>query len=392
MTMRILVVHNYYQQAGGEDEVFRAEVALLREHGHEVSTLTTENGPVHGLRSLVAARDAVWSVGFQRRMIESLRRTRPDIVHFHNTFFQVSPAAYYACRDAGVPVVQTLHNYRLVCPSATFYRGGRACEDCLGRAVPLPGIRHGCYRASRGQTAVVAGMLTAHRWLGTWERCVDVYVATTEFARTKFIAGGLPAEKIAIKPNFCPVDPGQGHGAGGYALFVGRLSPEKGVETLIAAWRRLGGTIPLYLVGDGPLASVVEEFVGKTERCHWLRWQPREKVLALMREARVLLVPSECYETFGLVVAEAYAAGLPVIGSQHGSVGAIIDDGHTGLHVRPGDPDDLATKVEWTFSHPRELAAMRTNARAAFEARYTPDVNYALLMGIYDRARNGALI
>ena len=387
--MRILVVHNYYQQAGGEDEVFRAEVTLLRERGHDVSTLTTENGAVHGLRSLVAARDAVWSVGFQRRLIECLRQSRPDVAHFHNTFFQVSPAAYYACRDAGVPVVQTLHNYRLVCPSATFYRDGRACEDCVGRAVALPGIRHGCYRRSRSQTAVVAGMLTAHRWLGTWQRSVDAYIAMTEFAREKFIAGGLPAEKIAIKPNFCATDPGIGNGAGGYALFVGRLSPEKGVETLMAAWRRLGGTVPLYVVGDGPLAPAVEEFVGKVERCHWLGWQPKDKVLALMRDARVLVVPSDCYETFGLVVAEAYAAGLPVIGSRHGSIGAIIDDGRTGLHVRPGDPEDLASKVEWAFSHPSELATMRTNAREVFETRYTPAVNYDLLMGIYDRVRNG---
>ena len=387
--MRILVVHNYYQQAGGEDEVFRAEVALLREHGHDVSTLTTENGAVHGLRSLVAARDAVWSVGFQRRLIECLRQSRPDVAHFHNTFFQVSPAAYYACRDAGVPVVQTLHNYRLVCPSATFYRDGRACEDCVGRAVALPGIRHGCYRQSRAQTAVVAGMLAAHRWLGTWQRSVDAYIAMTEFAREKFIAGGLPAEKIALKPNFCATDPGIGNGAGGYALFVGRLSPEKGVETLMAAWLRLGGTVPLYVVGDGPLAPAVGEFVGKTERCNWLGWQLKYKVLALMQEARVLVLPSECYEMFPLVLAEASAAGLPVIGSRHGSVGAIIDDGRTGLHVRPGDPEDLASKVEWAFSHPSELAIMRTNAREIFETRYTPAVNYDLLMGIYDRVRNG---
>jgi len=387
--MRILVVHNYYQQAGGEDEVFRAEVALLRERGHDVSTLTTENGAVHGLRSLVAARDAVWSVGFQRRLTECLRQSRPDVAHFHNTFFQVSPAAYYACRDAGVPVVQTLHNYRLVCPSATFYRDGRACEDCVGRAVALPGIRHGCYRGSRSQTAVVAGMLTAHRWLGTWQRSVDAYIAMTEFAREKFIAGGLPAAKIALKPNFCATDPGIGNGAGGYALFVGRLSPEKGVETLMAAWRRLGGTVPLYVVGDGPLAPAVEEFVGKVERCHWLGWQPKDKVLALMRDARVLVLPSECYEMFPLVLAEASAAGLPVIGSRHGSVGAIIDDGRTGLRVRPGDPEDLASKVEWAFSHPSELATMRTNAREVFETRYTPAVNYDLLMGIYDRVRNG---
>ena len=224
--MRILVVHNYYQQAGGEDEVFRAEVALLREHGHEVSTLTTENGAVHGLRG--------W--------LRALRRP------------------------------------------------------------PLAG---------------------------------------------------------------------------------------EGREMLMAAWRRLGGTVPLYVVGDGPLAPAVQEFVGKVERCHWLGWQPKDKVLALMRDARVLVLPSECYEMFPLVLAEASAAGLPVIGSRHGSVGAIIDDGRTGLRVRPGDPEDLASKVEWAFSHPSELATMRTNAREVFETRYTPAVNYDLLMGIYDRVRNG---
>jgi glycosyltransferase involved in cell wall biosynthesis len=387
--MRILIVHNHYQQAGGEDEVFRAETALLRERGHSVFTLTAENGPVRGrLDALIAARDAVWSSDFRRTLTESLGQTRPDVAHFHNTFFRVSPSAYYACRDAGVTVVQTLHNYRLVCPAATFYRAGRVCEDCVGRDVALPGIRHGCYRRSRGQTAVVAGMLTAHRWLGTWQRGVDGYIAMTEFAREKFISGGLPAEKIAIKPNFCPVDPGRGEGDGGYALFVGRLSPEKGVATLMAAWRRLGGRVPLYVVGDGPLAAAVGEFVRKTERCHWLGWQPKAKVLAMMREARVLVVPSEWYEMFPLVLAEAYATGLPVIGSRLGSVGEIIDDGRTGLHVRPGDAEDLATKVEWAFSHPKELAEMRTHARAEYEAEYTPDSNYHRLMEIYEGARS----
>src|SRR5262245_60882422 len=243
--MRILVVHNHYQQAGGEDEVFRAEAALLGERGHAVFTLTAENGPVHGLHALTAARDAVWSTGFRRALSEMLRQTRPDVAHFHNTFFRMSPSAYYACRDAGVAVVQPLHNYRLLCPSATFYRHRRVCEDCVGRVIALPGIRHGCYRGSRGQTAVVAGMLTTHRWLGTWRQCVDSYVAMTEFARAKFIAGGLPADKIAVKPNFCAVDPGMGDGAGGYALFVGRLSVEKGIATLMDAWPRLRGRVPL---------------------------------------------------------------------------------------------------------------------------------------------------
>jgi len=230
-------------------------------------------------------------------------------------------------------------------------------------------------------------MLTVHRRLGTWQRCVDRYIAMTEFARAKFIAGGLPAEKIAVKPNFCPVDPGIGRGAGGYALFVGRLSAEKGVETLMAAWSRLGGRVPLMIVGDGPLAPRVQEFVARTDRCQWLGWEPKERVLELMRSAMFLVVPSEWYEMFPLVLAEAYATGLPVIGSRLGSVGAVVVDGQTGLCVRPADPDDLAAKVEWAVSHPDELAEMRTNARAEFEAKYTPERNYQMLMEIYDQAR-----
>ena len=388
--MRILIVHNHYQQAGGEDEVFRAEAALLRQHGHSVLTLTTENGDVSGLRSLAAARDTLWSTRFHRVLTATLRRDRPDVAHFHNTFFRVSPAAYYACRNAGVPVVQTLHNYRLMCPAATFYRDGRVCEDCIGSAIASPGIRRGCYRGSRVQTAVVAGMLTMHRSLGTWQRCVDRYIATTEFARAKFIAGGLPAEKITVKPNFCPADPGVGLGEGGYALFVGRLSAEKGIGTLMNAWRRLGRPVPLYIAGDGPQAASVKEFVGKTDRCHWLGWQPKEAVAELLRNATCLIVPSECYETFGLVIAEAYAAGLPVVGSRLGSIGAAIDDRRTGLHANPGDPGDLAAKVEWVFSHPHELAEMRAHARAEFEAKYTAERNHQMLTEIYDQVRSVA--
>src|SRR2546427_3800885 len=193
--MRILIVHNHYQQAGGEDEVFRAEVALLHEHGHSVLTLTTENGDVRGLRSLAAARDTLWSSRFQRVLTATLRRESPDVAHFHNTFFRVSPAAYYACRNAGVPVVQTLHNYRLMCPAATFYRDGRVCEDCMGSAVALPGIRRGCYRRSRVQTAVVAGMLTMHPAPGTGERRVHRYIARTQIPPAKINPRRPPAPK-----------------------------------------------------------------------------------------------------------------------------------------------------------------------------------------------------
>src|SRR5205814_1104988 len=171
-----------------------------------------------------------------------IRAQRPRVAHFHNTFPLISPAAYYAARAEGVGVVQTLHNFRLLCPNALFFRDGKVCEDCLGRPVAWPGVVHGCYRGSRAASAATAVMTAAHRALGTWRTAVDVYVALTEFSRQKFIAGGLPAEKIAVKANFVYPDPGPGAGAGGYAVFVGRLSAEKGVETLLAAWRPLGGS------------------------------------------------------------------------------------------------------------------------------------------------------
>jgi len=389
--MRILIVHNHYQQAGGEDEVFRAETALLREHGHAVVTLTIQNSPVSGLGALGAARDAFWSRAFRRTLARAIEESRPDVAHFHNTFFRVSPSAYDACRQAGIPVVQSLHNYRLVCPGATLYRDGAACEDCLGGNVLTRSVRHACYRGSRAETAVVAGMLTAHRWLGTWQRSVDCYIAMTEFARETFIEGGLPAEKITIKPNFASVDPGRGDGRGRYALFVGRLSAEKGIGTLMTAWRALPRRVPLLIAGDGPLASRVADFTRTTPGCQWLGQQSRQSIARLMQDAAFLVVPSECYEMFPLVIAEAYAAGLPVIGSSHGSVGALIDDGRTGRHVRAGNPADVAAVVTWAATHPAELADMRAQARAEFEAKYTAERNYKTLIDIYDQTRSAAI-
>lgn len=236
-------------------------------------------------------------------------------------------------------------------------------------------------------SGVVAAMLTTHRALGTWARGVDVYIALTEFARRKFMEGGLPAEKIVVKPNFVHPDPGPGEGKGGYALFVGRLSPEKGVRTLLRAWERLKG-IPLKIVGDGPLQAEMEDLVrgGGLEGVEMLGRRPREEVLGLMREAGVLVFPSECYENFPMTVAEAFACGLPVVASRLGAMAGIVEDGRTGLLFAPGDAEDLAAKVAWLFSHPEELARMRREARAEYEAKYTAERNYQLLMEIYGQA------
>jgi len=385
--MKIILVHNRYQQPGGEDAVFAAEMALLRRHGNEMVEYIEDNQRINGMNRFAVASRAIWSCSSQSKLNQILQDTRPNAVHFHNTFLLISPSAYYACQKFAVPVVQTLHNYRLLCPAGTFYRNGHICEDCLGKTPPWPGILHACYRDSRAETAVVSTMLTIHRWIRTWREQVDVYVALTEFARKKFIEGGLPSEKIVVKPNFVHPDPGIREEKGLYALFVGRLSSEKGLRTLLWAWQYLQ-KIPLKIVGDGPLMEEVSAYV-KTHKLEWVELIGRcnhEEVLELMKGARYLVLPSECYETFGLVAVEAFACGVPVIASRLGAMAEIVDDGRTGLHFEPGNSEDLAAKVEWAWTHPEAMSEMGREARREYEEKYTAEKNYKMLLDIYERA------
>lgn len=384
--MKILAVHNRYQRPGGEDQVFVDETALLETRNHRVLRYEVHNDQVKHVNHLTLAKDTIWNTSAYRELRALIRRERPDVVHFHNTLPLVSPAGYYAARAEGVPVIQTLHNYRLLCPVALFFRDGRVCEDCMGKAVPWPGVVHGCYQGSRAASGVIATMLTVHRALRTWTEMVDVYVALTEFARNKFVEGGLPAGKIVVKPNFVVPDPGRGQGGGGYALFVGRLAPEKGTGTMLAAWDRLGTRIPLKIVGDGPLKDQVVEAAARRSNVEWLGHRPVADVHALMRKADMLVFPSQWYETFGRVAAEAFAAGTPVIAANIGAVAELVEHGRTGLKFRPGDPEDLVTQVEWALSHSAELRRMREEVRAEFEARYTAERNYRALMEIYQAA------
>ena len=384
--MKILAVHNRYQRPGGEDQVFVDETALLETRNHRVLRYEVHNDQVKHVNRLTLAKDTVWNTSAYRELRALIRRERPDVVHFHNTLPLVSPAGYYAAKAEGAPVIQTLHNYRLLCPVALFFRDGRVCEDCMGKAVPWPGVVHRCYRGSRAASGVIATMLTVHRALRTWTEMVDVYVALTEFARNKFIEGGLPAGKIVVKPNFVAPDPGQGPGGGGYALFVGRLAPEKGTGTMLAAWDRLGTRIPLKIVGDGPMRDRVVEAAARQSNVEWLGHRPVEDVHALLGKADMLIFPSQWYETFGRVAAEAFAAGTPVIAANIGAVAELVEHGRTGLKYRPGDPEDLVTQVEWALSHPAELRRMREEVRAEFEAKYTAERNYRTLMEIYEAA------
>lgn len=382
--MKILLVHNSYQLPGGEDQVFAQETELLRGRGHQVLVYQASNDQVKGQNPLVTVANTIWNQRAHRELRELMHREKPDIVHVHNTFQVISPAIYYAANEEGIPVVQTLHNYRLLCPTSTFFRDGNVCEDCLGKPIPWPGVLHSCYRGNMPASAAVAVMLATHNYKQTWNQTVSAYIALTDFARNKFIEGGFPAEKIFVKPNYLQTDPGPGDGKGNYALFVGRLTPEKGISTLLEAWRQIGNGFPLQIAGDGPLAPDVEMASREMESVTWLKWLPRAEILQRMKDASVLILPSTWYEGFPMIITEAFAVGLPVIASNLGSMSSIVDHQRTGLHFAPGRAAALVEAVRWWSAHPAETAFMRTEARLEYETKYTAEENYTQMMNIYD--------
>lgn len=387
--MRILLIHNFFKELGGEDKVVAAEYGLLVKYGHKVDLFTAEN---RYIRSFKDKFETAWRLAYStssyRLLGCKIREFRPDLVQVQNLFPLLTPSIYDACREAGIPIVQRLANYRIFCPGSLFMRDGRICEDCMS-SFPFRAVLHRCYRDSILGSLAVAWMVYFHRRRRTWQKKVDYFIALSEFAKSKFIQGGLPSFKIVVKPNFVYPDPGAKaqDKIGKYVLFVGRFSHEKGLTTLIDAWRGLRG-VPLKIVGDGPLRSVVEDKIERYElkEVKVLGHCSHKKVFELMKGARFLVFPSECYENFGLVAVEAFACGIPVIATSLVAGGEIIEDGRTGLYFVPGATEDLAEKVEWAWTYPKETARMGWEARRDYEEKYTPERNYEMLMEIYEMA------
>jgi glycosyltransferase involved in cell wall biosynthesis len=392
--MKILLVHNRYRWPGGEDEVFSRERELLNLAGENILEFRKDNREIDEsafLGKIKLAVQTVWAFDSAKELRSLLRREKPEIAHFHNTFPLISPSSYYVCHEEGVPVVQSLYNPRLICPAATCQRDSRVCEDCLGRALPWPGVVHACYHNSRLQTAAVAGMLVTHRLLRTWQERVDAYIVASEFFRQKYIAAGLPEEKVFLKPHFLNADPGMKQATGSYVLFMGRLAPEKGIRTLLRAWQKLPH-IPLWIRGEGPMENEVCDFAEEHASVRVLPRLSRSECFHLIQGARFLVWPSEGYaETFGLVVMEAFACGTPVIGSRLGAMAEIVEDKRTGLHFTAGDAEDLAAKVDYAWTHPQEVLDMGRAGRAEYEGKYTAEPNYKALLGIYAKATQNYL-
>lgn len=383
--MRILSVHNGYQIRGGEDESRQAEENLLRSYGHEVEAYEINNDLVSSISPAKLAFRTLWSQETYKDVGQLLSSNHYDLVHVQNFFPLISPSVFYAAKSINIPVIQTLRNYRLICPNALFFRDGGVCEDCLGKAIPYPSVMHSCYRDNSAASAVTASMLVVHRFLKTWQKKIDGYIALTEFARNKFIEAGFPGNKIHVKPNFVSPDPNVGQELGGYALYVGRLSVEKGLDTLLKAWEMLNYSIPLKVVGDGPLADQVKAATQKSDNVEWLGRQPINEVYDLMGNARFLVFPSKWYETFGRVAVEAFAKGTPVIASNIGAIAEIVDSGRTGLLFKAGNHSDLAAKVNELINDEHRLAMMRNQARDEFVNKYTAKKNYEVLVNIYSK-------
>jgi glycosyltransferase involved in cell wall biosynthesis len=385
--MKILLCHSYYIQRGGEDRSFEEERELLVAAGHDVIEYVRNNDELQDMGAMATASKTLWNRRAAADMAELVRHERPEVVHCTNTFPLISPAVCHVAHRGGAAVVYALRNYRLLCASPYLMRDSRPCEDCLGRAIPWPAIAHRCYRDSAVASAAVAAMQVLHRTLGTWRRKVDAFFTLTEFARQKFVQAGFAPESVHVKHNSVQPDPGRGDGAGGYVAFAGRLSPEKGLTTLLEAWRQDATLPPLKIVGDGPLYSQAQVAAASDSRIEALGRLSEPEVHRIFGRAMAVVVPSLWYETFGRTVAEAFAGGTPVIASRLGALAELVEHGRTGWHFAAGNAADLAAAVRGVAHLPGgAMAGFRARARTEYEQRFTPQRNYARLMEIYEIA------
>ncbi len=390
--MKILFAHNYYQLSGGEDEVVHSEIALIKEMGHKLHFFSIHNNEINNIRAKIkSATNLIYSFKSKQKIIKTLKQFKPDVVHVHNFFPLITPSVYDACAEIHIPCVQSLHNYRTICPGALLLRKGEICEKCVKKSLCYA-IIHRCYKDSIIGSIDVAGMVKFYNRKKHLDK-VNRFICLTEFSKKKFIQSGFPANKISVKPNFVKNQlntKGKSSNHHKKALFVGRLSQEKGIDTLIKAWKTID--YPLEIVGTGPLLNKIQNNVPQNIR--FSGYLPKEKVMQKMAESSFLIMPSICYEGFPMVIVESFACGLPVIASKLGSMEEIIQDGITGMHFKPGDPYDLSKKINQIISSPEKLHQMGINARDEYEQKYTPEKNYNMLIKIYNEVieeykRNG---
>jgi glycosyltransferase involved in cell wall biosynthesis len=384
--LRILFVHNFYQNRGGEDESTEQEIRLMEKKGHDVRLYSRKNEEIESYSIFNKGKlifEPTWSSRTFREISLLLQDYQPDIVHVQNFFPLISPSVFYACSENNIPAVFTLRNYRLLCPIGIFFRDGEICEECFVHSL-WRSIKYACYHKSRVQTSAVAIALKSHRFLHTWDRKVDLFIALSEFTRKKFISTGIPEDKIHVRPNFLETDPGMGDLHREYALYAGRLSREKGVYELVSEWKNIPH-IPLLVVGDGPLRKDIETFIleNNIQNVKLIGFIPLEQLLSVMKKALFLVMPTLWYETFGRTVIEAYATGTPVVASNIGVVASLVKDGITGTTFDPKEPMDLVKKINYAMEEPKRLRGWSREARSVYEQFYSSSSAYEGIMKIY---------
>ena len=376
---KVLIVHNYYQIPGGEDTVVSNEKKLLEDRGHKVIIYTRHNNELKTkwkLKMLLLPFAAIYNPRTSREIKRIIKEEKIDIVHVHNTLNLISPSVYYAARKCGVPVVQTIHNFRLLCPGATFYRDGMICEDCVSKGL-WRAVKHGCYRGSKAQTLICVLSTWIHRMIGIYGKIN--YICLTEFNKEKLLQlKQIKSERVFVKPNF--VDGGESGGRRSGFIFVGRLDELKGIRVLVEAWKLMGPSFPhLTICGTGPLEEWCKEET-KGLNVEMKGFVPNEDAKRLIAHSQALILPSLCYEGFPMSIVEAYAMGTPVICSNLGNLGAVVEEGITGWKFETRSAKGLAENVKgW-----KDISE---SVKRVYEQRYSAEGNYGILSSIYQELK-----
>lgn len=378
--MRILLIHTKYLQRGGEDAVVEAELKLLKSI-FEVDVLYFDNKQLVNQNKLKTAISSIYNSNSARIVSEKIKAFKPDVIHIHNLFYEASPSILYAAKRENIPVVLTLHNFRLICASALLLRENEVCEKCISKTLPLDGIKHKCFQNSSLKTAQLSLQTGLHKITGTWQNNVDRYLVFSDFLKQKFLSSSLnlKSNQISIKPNFVE-DRGVGEidKREDYFLFIGRLSEEKGVRTLLEAFN--DSSSKLEIIGGGELETEVKRAAEKENITYW-GFQKTDFIIDKLKKAKALVFPSVWYEGMPITILESFSTGTPILISSMNNVKGYVIDKHNGLHFNAGQPEDLKSKInQWESL---VSGSFYENARATYLEKYSPEVNLGLLKNIY---------
>ncbi len=389
--MRILIIHNKYKQFGGEDVAVESESSILIKNKHEVEILYFDNFPIDShVSKITSAFRAIYNFSSARKVAKMILQFKPDIVHIHNLFFIASPSVIYAAHKHKIPVILTLHNYRLICANALLLRNNQICELCTQKKFPLAGIRYKCYRNSAMESALVTSITGIHKLFKTWQNKIHTYITLNEFSRSKLLHSSLhiPAGRMITKPNFVP-DPGEGNIVREhFFLFAGRIVKEKGVHVLATAFASMPEN-KIIIIGDGPEKDLLQQQFSSYPNIFFEGQLEKEMVTAYMKRCKAFICPSIWYEGAPLTIIEAFATGTPVIASRLGSMAETITDGFNGLHFTAGDADDMCAKIRLLITETENNSMLYRNARQTYLEKYHPDIHYNAILKIYENAVTG---